>query len=89
MVSSQLTHPVQAEALEVHSGPQTLSLSPWLHAYTSFGTLPPPSRSGNHPPPLGTATSIQLLGRAYFHSRGQCSIPGSDLKGWSQNRLLL
>lgn len=80
-------YPVQAEVLEVHSGLQTLSLSPWLHAYTSFGALPPPSRSGSHPP-LETA-SVQLLGRANLYISVQCGTPGSNLKGWSQNRLLL
>ncbi|KAM7324445.1 hypothetical protein ACRRTK_016750 [Alexandromys fortis] len=80
---------LQAEALEVHSRLQTLSLSPWLYAYTSFGALPPPSRSGSHPPLERAAASVQLLGRASFHISVQYGIPGSNLKGWSQNRLLL
>nr|XP_042127645.1 coiled-coil domain-containing protein 24 isoform X3 [Peromyscus maniculatus bairdii] len=74
----------QAEALEVHSRPQALSLSPRLHADTSFGALPPPARSGSLSA-LETAASIQLLGRASFHTSVQRGVPGSHLKGRSQN----
>ncbi|XP_069843517.1 coiled-coil domain-containing protein 24-like isoform X2 [Dipodomys merriami] len=91
----------QAAVLRVlHSGSQTLSLSPWddqslvwnsprLSACTSFGALSPAWRPACHLP-LGPTASVQPQERTSFHNCVQCSTPGStrssNLKGWPQKQ---